>query len=201
MNDEAQLAGILATRPRTSTPVMGPSSCPRPWRRRSPPCWGRGGGRGRQRERGQRHSDDLESYNQLHAPRLCREYELEADEVGLRYAKRAGYDPRRMVAMLRWMRRNDMLRAQRLYHGFDATHPDTAVRIAKADTMANLLIAEGGRWRLRATSTGHTWTACGTANRRSSAESRRTWCSRVIRWPVLPAVSSGTKGVGSRWPA
>jgi len=73
-----------------------------------------------------------------------REYELEADEVGLRYARRAGYDPRRMVAILRWMRRNDMLRAQRLYHGFDATHPDTAVRIAKADTMANLLIAEAG---------------------------------------------------------
>ena len=73
-----------------------------------------------------------------------REYELEADEVGLRYARRAGYDPRRMVTMLRWMRRNDMLRGQRLYHGFDATHPDTATRIAKADTMATLLIAEKG---------------------------------------------------------
>ena len=73
-----------------------------------------------------------------------REYELEADEVGLRYARRAGYDPRRMVALLRWMRRNDLLRGQRLYHGFDATHPDTAVRIAKADTMANLLVSESG---------------------------------------------------------
>jgi len=73
-----------------------------------------------------------------------REYELEADEVGLRYARRAGYDPRRMVAFLRWMRRNDLLRGQRLYHGFDATHPDTATRIAKADTMATLLVAEPG---------------------------------------------------------
>ena len=73
-----------------------------------------------------------------------REYELEADEVGLRYARRAGYDPRRMVVMLRWMRRNDLLHGQRLYHGFDATHPDTAVRIAKADTMASLLVSEPG---------------------------------------------------------
>ncbi|OGB92222.1 MAG: hypothetical protein A2Z31_01470 [candidate division NC10 bacterium RBG_16_65_8] len=73
-----------------------------------------------------------------------REYELEADEVGLRYARKAGYDPRRMVVFLRWMRRNDLFRGQRLYHGFDATHPDTAVRIAKADTMADLLIAQPG---------------------------------------------------------
>lgn len=78
-----------------------------------------------------------------------REYELEADEVGLRYARRAGYDPRRMVTFLRWMRRNDLLRGQRLYHGFDATHPDTATRIAKADTMATLLVAEPGALEIR----------------------------------------------------
>jgi predicted Zn-dependent protease len=78
-----------------------------------------------------------------------REYELEADEVGLRYARQAGYDPRRMVSMLRWMRRNDMLRGQKLYHGFDATHPDTAIRIAKADTMAYMLIAEKGPLEVR----------------------------------------------------
>ena len=79
-----------------------------------------------------------------------REYELEADEVGLRYSRRAGYDPRRMVTFLRWMRRNDLLRGQRLYHGFDATHPDTATRIAKADTMATLLAAEPGALEIRA---------------------------------------------------
>ena len=37
-----------------------------------------------------------------------------------------------------------MLRGQQLYHGFDATHPDTSMRIAKVDTMANLLVAEPG---------------------------------------------------------
>jgi predicted Zn-dependent protease len=73
-----------------------------------------------------------------------REYELEADEVGLRYAHRAGYDPSRMVHFLRTLRRKEILRGQSMYHGFDATHPDTAVRIAKADTMATLLAAEGG---------------------------------------------------------
>ena len=36
-----------------------------------------------------------------------RDFEFEADEVGLRYAKRAGYDPRRMVSFLRWMRRRE----------------------------------------------------------------------------------------------
>jgi predicted Zn-dependent protease len=79
-----------------------------------------------------------------------RDYELEADEVGLRYARQAGYDPRRMVTFLRWMRRNDLLRGQRLYHGFDATHPDTATRIAKADTMSNLLIGGSHRLEVRA---------------------------------------------------
>lgn len=79
-----------------------------------------------------------------------REYELEADEVGMRYARRAGYDPRRMIAFLRQLRRREVLRGQGGYHGFDVTHPDTAIRIAKADTMANLLLAEGGPLEVRA---------------------------------------------------
>jgi predicted Zn-dependent protease len=54
-----------------------------------------------------------------------------------------------MVTFLRWMRRNDLLRGQRLYHGFDASHPDTAMRIAKADTMSHLLIAEPGPMEVR----------------------------------------------------
>jgi predicted Zn-dependent protease len=73
-----------------------------------------------------------------------REYEQEADEVGLRYAHTAGYDPRRMVVFLRALRRKEMLGGQTMYHGFEATHPDTSIRIAKADTMANLLVSEGG---------------------------------------------------------
>jgi predicted Zn-dependent protease len=79
-----------------------------------------------------------------------REFELEADEVGLRHARRAGYDPRRLVVFFRHMRRMEILRGQSLYHGFEATHPDTPIRIAKADTMSNLLIAEGGALEIRA---------------------------------------------------
>lgn len=79
-----------------------------------------------------------------------REYEMEADEVGLRYAHRAGYDPGRMVTFLRFLRRAEFLRGQSSYHGFDATHPDTAIRIAKADTMANLLMGGGGALEVKA---------------------------------------------------
>jgi predicted Zn-dependent protease len=79
-----------------------------------------------------------------------REFELEADEVGLRYAHRAGYDPRRMVVFLRALRRKEILRGQAMYHALDATHPDTAQRMAKADTMASLLIAEGGALEVKA---------------------------------------------------
>jgi predicted Zn-dependent protease len=79
-----------------------------------------------------------------------REFEVEADEVGLRHAHRAGYDPRRLVSFFRHLRRMEILRGQTLYHGFEATHPDTAMRIAKVDTMANLLTAEGGALEIRA---------------------------------------------------
>lgn len=79
-----------------------------------------------------------------------RDYELEADEVGLRRAHRAGYDPRRMVVFLKDLRRSEILRGQSTYHGFEATHPDTAIRIAKADTMASLLASEGGAMEVRA---------------------------------------------------
>jgi len=79
-----------------------------------------------------------------------RDYELEADEVGMRYAHQAGYDPRRMVVFLRDLRRSQILRGQSTYHGFEATHPDTAIRIAKADTVANLLITQGGALQVKA---------------------------------------------------
>ena len=79
-----------------------------------------------------------------------REYEQEADEVGLRYSHKAGYDPQRMVVFLRALRRKEMLSGQPMYHGFEASHPDTAVRIAKADTMSGILVSEGGPLEVRA---------------------------------------------------
>jgi predicted Zn-dependent protease len=79
-----------------------------------------------------------------------REYEQEADEVGQRHAHRAGYDPGRMVAFFWLLRRQAMLSGQPLYHGFEGTHPDTSVRIAKADTTATLLVGTGGALLVKA---------------------------------------------------
>src|SRR3972149_3252481 len=72
-----------------------------------------------------------------------REAELEADDLGLRTAYRAGYDPREMVAFLRAMKLKERLEALG-YHGFQGTHPETTDRIVKAETMATILTAQGG---------------------------------------------------------
>lgn len=69
--------------------------------------------------------------------------EMEADELGLRSARGAGYDPRGLVLFLRHLRVRERLRALG-YHGFAGTHPDTAQRIVKADTFAGILADQGG---------------------------------------------------------
>jgi predicted Zn-dependent protease len=72
----------------------------------------------------------LSSYSQ--------EAELEADESGLLMMAQAGYDPRGLVTFLRSLRARERLTGLG-YHGMLATHPETAERIAKAETMAQLL--------------------------------------------------------------
>ncbi len=71
-----------------------------------------------------------------------REAELEADELGLRTAYRAGYDPKEMVAFLKAMKLKERLEALG-YHGFQGTHPETTERIVKAETMSSILIEQG----------------------------------------------------------
>jgi predicted Zn-dependent protease len=75
----------------------------------------------------------LSSYNQ--------EAELEADESGLLMMDQAGYDPRGLVTFLRGLRARERLTGLG-YHGMLATHPETAERIAKAETMAQLLASQ-----------------------------------------------------------
>jgi predicted Zn-dependent protease len=75
----------------------------------------------------------LSSYNQ--------EAELEADESGLLMMAQAGYDPRGLVTFLRSIRARERLTGLG-YHGMLATHPETAERIAKAETMAQLLASQ-----------------------------------------------------------
>ncbi|MBZ0161066.1 MAG: M48 family metalloprotease [bacterium] len=72
-----------------------------------------------------------------------REAELEADELGLRTAQRAGYDPEEMVAFLKAMKVKERLEALG-YHGFQGTHPETIDRVVKAETMASILIEQSG---------------------------------------------------------
>ncbi len=75
----------------------------------------------------------LRSYSQ--------EAELEADESGLLMMAQAGYDPRGLVTFLRSLRVRERLTGLG-YHGMLATHPETAERIAKAETMAQLLASQ-----------------------------------------------------------
>jgi predicted Zn-dependent protease len=75
----------------------------------------------------------LSSYNQ--------EAELEADESGLLMMAQAGYDPRGLSSFLRSLRTRERLTGLG-YHGLLATHPETAARIAKAETMAQLLVSQ-----------------------------------------------------------
>lgn len=71
-----------------------------------------------------------------------REAEMEADELGLRTAHRAGYDPGEMVTFLTAMKLKERLEALG-YHGFQGTHPETIDRVVKAETMASILIGQG----------------------------------------------------------
>lgn len=72
-----------------------------------------------------------------------REAEMEADELGLRTAYRAGYDPKEMVTFLSAMKMKERLEALG-YHGFQGTHPETIDRVVKAETMASILTGQGG---------------------------------------------------------
>jgi len=73
---------------------------------------------------------------------FSRDLESEADEVGMRIAFRAGYDPQAVVTFMRAVRTNERLTGQG-FHAF-SDHPGTLERIVKADTQAALLRKEGG---------------------------------------------------------
>ena len=67
-----------------------------------------------------------------------RENELEADEKGMRYVCQTGYDPRQVTEFLRYLRTKEQLQGIN-FQGFRLTHPETAERIIKADTLAYVL--------------------------------------------------------------
>lgn len=71
-----------------------------------------------------------------------REDELEADGAAIRYLHLAGYDPRGVPAFLRRLRQRERLGGV-AYPGVLATHPDSATRLARAETLAGLASAGG----------------------------------------------------------
>ncbi len=71
-----------------------------------------------------------------------REFEFEADEKGLFYAWKAGYDPREAAKFMRRLRQLERLRGIG-YHGFGATHPETTMRLLKLDEIASVLVRSG----------------------------------------------------------
>ena len=70
------------------------------------------------------------------------EYELEADEKGLYYAWKAGYDAEEAGRFMRGLRQLERLRGAG-YHGFGATHPETTLRILKIEELSGNLKPKG----------------------------------------------------------
>ncbi|HEB73537.1 MAG TPA: LysM peptidoglycan-binding domain-containing protein [Nitrospirae bacterium] len=71
-----------------------------------------------------------------------RDMEMESDQEGLILTHEAGYDPHAIVGFLQSLRTLEKL-GGRGYHGFQATHPDTIVRIIQAEEKAGILSGRG----------------------------------------------------------
>lgn len=74
---------------------------------------------------------------------FTQDQELEADELGIRYLQRAGYDPHSMTLFLKKLKAQTDLEAefagltleQRKVHGYSSTHPLTEDRIAQSSEL------------------------------------------------------------------
>ncbi|VAX20889.1 Putative Zn-dependent protease [hydrothermal vent metagenome] len=71
-----------------------------------------------------------------------RAMETESDQQGMILTHEAGYDPQGIVNFLRSLRALEKL-GGRGYHGFQATHPETILRIIEADGKAGILSERG----------------------------------------------------------
>ena len=73
-----------------------------------------------------------------------RDAELESDAHGLMNAYEAGYDPKSAINFFRTLRQQEIMSGQS-YHSFQATHPDTKIRIIKADALADSINNRGNK--------------------------------------------------------
>ena len=67
-----------------------------------------------------------------------REYEREADRLGVKYAFAAGYDPKAISTFLQTLSLLDKVEGKNTYHGLFSTHPRTEERVTLADAEADL---------------------------------------------------------------
>jgi predicted Zn-dependent protease len=67
-----------------------------------------------------------------------REYEREADRLGVKYAFAAGYDPKAISSFLQTLSQLDKVEGKNTYHGLFSTHPRTEERVILADAAADL---------------------------------------------------------------
>jgi predicted Zn-dependent protease len=65
-----------------------------------------------------------------------REYEREADRLGLKYALKAGYDPKAISTFLSTLELLDKVKGEKTYHSLFATHPKTEERVTLAESEA-----------------------------------------------------------------
>ena len=66
-----------------------------------------------------------------------RDYEREADRLGVKYALKAGYDPKAVSNFLHTLDLLDKVKGQKTYHSLFATHPKTEERVALAEIEAD----------------------------------------------------------------
>ena len=66
-----------------------------------------------------------------------RDYEREADRLGVKYALKAGYDPKAVSTFLHTLELLDTMKGQKTYHSLFATHPKTEERVTLAESAAD----------------------------------------------------------------
>ncbi|WP_374405841.1 M48 family metalloprotease [Pelagerythrobacter sp.] len=99
---------------------------------------------------GQQVSQGLLQGSQLLTLRFSRDQELQADDLGIQYLHRAGYDPRAMATVLQSLASQNALDASLAGRGdatvpeWASTHPDPASRVQSALQRASATAGAGG---------------------------------------------------------
>lgn len=69
-----------------------------------------------------------------------RSYELQADDLGIKYSSNAGYNPGASASFLQHLEMNE--KGENVLHGLMSTHPETVERVEKAKAEAELILRQ-----------------------------------------------------------